>query len=218
MSESINSSIEWISDSAQRTAALGDALARLCRPGDLIALVGNLGAGKTQFVRGFAAGRGADPRLVASPTFVLMSEYPADPPVVHIDAYRVSSLDELESMGWSDQTVDESITLVEWADRIGPRLPADHLLVEIHHEPDDHRRIQITAKGSAWAARWQGVLDALKLLSSPHAACPICGKSVAQHDPAHPFCSSRCRLVDLGKWFNGEYSISGPPLEQQEDA
>lgn len=209
--------LEFTSRSLEQTLELGRAIGALSRAGDRIALIGPLGAGKTQFVRGFAAGRGADERLVSSPTFVLMCEYPAPIPVVHIDAYRINTLDELESMGWSDQVLDESITLIEWADRIGSRLPADHLRVELDHAPEGTRTIRISAAGNAWDDRWRGVQAAVERLIKARHSCPTCGKSVAGDDKTFPFCSSRCRNVDLGKWFNGEYGVSEPLRSQDQE-
>src|SRR5690606_14193324 len=94
------------SRSASDTTSIGAAIGRLAKQGDIIALQGELGAGKTQFVRGLAMGMGIDPRSVSSPTFVFVQEYePEDPEalvLVHIDAYRLQGPSDLAGIGWGD--------------------------------------------------------------------------------------------------------------------
>lgn len=137
------------SRSVQETERIGRDVARLLRQGDLVALIGPLGAGKTQFTRGLAAGLGADPKRVASPTFVLMQEYTAAVPVVHIDAYRIQSLSDLESIGFTSELLQQSITVVEWADRIEGELPADRLEIIIEHTREG-RSVTVVPHG-----RWE---------------------------------------------------------------
>jgi len=180
-----------ISDAASATTELGRRLARQLRPGAVLALIGELGAGKTQFTRGVVTGLGGDPRTVSSPTFVLMQEYDTKPPVVHIDAYRLNDVDELRELGWTDEVIESSITLIEWADRIESHLPADRITIEFEHVDEQTRRIL-----------FQGV----SLTKPTH--CPICEKPTTTDNPAYPFCSSRCKQVDLGRWFGGDYKVS----------
>ena len=140
--------------SAEGTARLGRCLVQCAAPGDVLALVGPLGAGKTQLVRGLAAGLGVDPAAVASPTFVLVREYeaPAGAAVlVHIDAYRISGAEDLEGIGWEPgggELGRGAIVAVEWADRVGPLLGMDHLWIELAHEAPDVRRVCIRARGT----------------------------------------------------------------------
>ncbi len=116
---------------ADDTAQLGAALAHAARPGDVIALIGDLGAGKTTLVRAFAATLGIDPAAVSSPTFVFVHEYepddPAAPVVVHIDAYRIESMDAFRATVWGEDDGEAlregAIVLVEWADRVIDALP-----------------------------------------------------------------------------------------------
>ncbi len=126
-------------------------------------LIGPLGAGKTEFVRGLAEGAGADPGLVASPTFVVASEYPARDGalrVAHVDCYRVESEAELEAAGFLDLLVPGVIVAVEWADRFAPALPADHLEVQIERNPGGDatsRELVARARGpraEAWCREW----------------------------------------------------------------
>ena len=112
------------------TAALAARLARLARPGDCIALRGDLGAGKTELARAFlrAAGVVED---VPSPTFALVQPYDTDlGPVAHFDLYRIEDPSELDELGF-DAALDDGIVLVEWPDRLGSRLPADRLDVTL---------------------------------------------------------------------------------------
>jgi tRNA threonylcarbamoyl adenosine modification protein YjeE len=116
------------------TKALGAKLALRFRLGDCVALVGDLGAGKTALVRGIAAGLGlVDDRLVSSPTFVLVQEYPAILPVFHIDLYRLSDASrELEHLGLAEM-LSQGVALVEWADRAGLNLPRPRWQITITH-------------------------------------------------------------------------------------
>lgn len=98
----------------------------------MVALIGPLGAGKTVFVKGLAEGLGIDSRLVASPTFVIASQYPgAARPFAHVDLYRVESEVELEAAGFVDLLAPGAVVAVEWADRLPDALPSDRLEVKI---------------------------------------------------------------------------------------
>ena len=110
--------IEVTSESVERTRRMGAALARMLRAGDVVALVGELGAGKTEFVRGMVEGLGSDER-VSSPTFVIATRYETRPALYHLDAYRLGGADELLDAGAGDFLADgESIVVVEWADLV----------------------------------------------------------------------------------------------------
>ncbi len=144
--------------------AIGHAVGALAAAGDVVALSGELGAGKTQFVRGLAAGMGIDPAAVASPTFVIVHEYPAAPdrPVlVHIDAYRIHSLEDLESIGWDLTGGSElrrgAVVVIEWADRLRGTLGEDLLTVDLAHAGEGLRSLVVRGRGQ-WADR----MDALR--------------------------------------------------------
>jgi len=202
------STLNWTSPSNARTIEFGRLLARLVEPGDVIALNGPLGAGKTQLVRGVAVGLGADERVVSSPTFVLMCEYPGDITVVHIDAYRMRALSDLESLGWPDELLAEAVTVIEWADRIAEDLPDDRLDIELGHAGPEFREITITPHGK-WQDQHDTLARAITQLT-PKRPCPTCKKMLTETSPAYPFCSERCRLADLGGWFDEKYKISRP--------
>lgn len=148
-------SFERITRSEEETVALGEALGRLLRPGDALALRGELGAGKTRFVRGVATGMGHDPDAVSSPTFVLVNEYESRgaAPLVHVDAYRLRSAADLDAIGW-DRLMDGScVVAVEWSERIAGALPDSRLDVSFAHEGEGERRIVFSWSDGAWDAR-----------------------------------------------------------------
>jgi len=122
----------FTTSSPSATAELGREIARRLRTGDCVALTGNLGAGKTALVRGIAAGLGlADGRMVSSPTYVLVQEYPADVPVYHLDLYRMTSPQaELGELGLEEMLAD-GVVLIEWAERADAALPTPRWEIEI---------------------------------------------------------------------------------------
>ena len=130
--------------SAEATRALAARLAVVARPSDLIALTGDLGAGKTQFAKGFAAGLGVA-ATVNSPSFVLMTEYLGRLPLFHLDLYRLADGVDAWSGGLLDERQVEGVTLVEWAERLGAAMPGAHLEFHIEGTGDDPRAITLTA-------------------------------------------------------------------------
>ena len=142
-------------NSADETRALAAAIAEHARGGDLLVLVGDLGAGKTHFTQGFARARGVvDP--VTSPTFTLANRYVGD--VVESSRRTAEQLTDAEDLALPE-LLEDGITLIEWGDLILPALPADLLEIRITlGAGDDDRRIELSAVGS----RWQGRQDALR--------------------------------------------------------
>ena len=137
--------MEYITNSAQETELLGERLAALLRPGDVIAYTGDLGAGKTAFVRGMARGLGI-PHRVTSPTFTIVNEYEDGRlPLFHFDMYRLGSADELFDIGWEDYLARGGVCAVEWSENIEEALESDAIRVEIRRgDSDEQRRIEIT--------------------------------------------------------------------------
>ncbi len=110
--------------SVAETIALGRRIGEQISQGDVLALVGRLGAGKTHLAKGIAIGLGVvDERGVNSPTFVLVNEYDGRLPIHHIDAYRLSSADELAALGFEEMLADPCVVLIEWADRVVSAVP-----------------------------------------------------------------------------------------------
>jgi tRNA threonylcarbamoyladenosine biosynthesis protein TsaE len=135
------------------TAALGRRLADVLRPGDLVVLNGPLGAGKTALTQGIGAGLGVSERIV-SPTFVIARVHRSGRvPLVHIDAYRLSSIDEIEDLEL-DSGLPESITVVEWGSGLVEQWAPSRLEVGIQRSSDSERRIiTLQAHGPDWVDR-----------------------------------------------------------------
>ncbi len=139
----------------EETRALGAALGALLRPGDVVALHGDLGAGKTRFVQGIARGLGIR-RPITSPTFILMNVYrtPEGHALCHVDCYRLRDpVEEGYEMGLDQQFRGEDICVVEWAERVEALLPRDRLVVEIAVLGDEERRITLRGLGPRSSAR-----------------------------------------------------------------
>jgi tRNA threonylcarbamoyladenosine biosynthesis protein TsaE len=147
---------------AAETRALAAALAAVARPGDLISLVGDLGAGKTQFAKGFGAGLGITDTIV-SPSFVLMAEYRGRLPLFHVDLYRLADAAEALAGGLIDERQSDGVTLVEWAERLADALPTERLDVLIDGAGDDPRRITLRAGGGAYARYLEAVPETHEL-------------------------------------------------------
>jgi len=138
---------ELISGSVEETQDFGARVGRLLRPGDVVALYGVLGTGKTTFVQGLAQGLGRDPDTIKSPTFVLMREYPGAIPLIHVDGYR---LEGGPAVSWLDLDLIFSptkVTVIEWAERFSGVLPEAHLEVRLHHVSTNRRRLSFTPFG-----------------------------------------------------------------------
>jgi tRNA threonylcarbamoyladenosine biosynthesis protein TsaE len=134
------------------TEAAGARLAARLVAGDVVALTGELGAGKTRFTQGLARGLGVTGRVV-SPTFVLVNEYRGRLPVHHVDAYRTESLSELLDLGLEEMFSGDGVTIVEWADKLTPLLPPRAVHVHIEGVGDEPRAITITRPGGVSEAR-----------------------------------------------------------------
>jgi tRNA threonylcarbamoyladenosine biosynthesis protein TsaE len=130
-----------ITNSEEETSSAGERLAERLQGGDVVLLYGDLGAGKTAFVRGMARGLGASPDDVTSPTFTLMQEYRGRLVLVHVDLYRVSP-EEVSALGVEDSTDDPAVIAIEWAER-WTAAPPDSWKVHISDEGGDRRRIEI---------------------------------------------------------------------------
>jgi tRNA threonylcarbamoyl adenosine modification protein YjeE len=145
------------------TARLGEDLALALRPGDMLALSGDLGAGKTALARALVRANAGDPGLeVPSPTFTLVQSYDGRVPIAHLDLYRLSSPSELDELGL-DEALAEGAAVVEWPDRAGERLPMTAISVALSHEGDG-RRVVISGAGPAFGrvARSLAIRDFLQ--------------------------------------------------------
>ena len=153
-----------VTHSAAETMAFGERLGALLGPGDVVTLVGPLGAGKTTLTKGLAVGLGVDePRWVTSPTFVLVHEYAGRLPVYHVDAYRLTGPDDAEAIGLEEMFYGDGVTVVEWADRILDALPPERLGVDLAHGGPDERRISLRAAGD----RYEQLMGRLSRSTNP---------------------------------------------------
>jgi tRNA threonylcarbamoyladenosine biosynthesis protein TsaE len=135
-----------VSASPAATRALAMELARVAQAGDLIALHGDLGAGKTELAKGFGAGLGVA-ATITSPSYVLMSEYAGRLPLFHIDLYRLDDGFDPYADGLLDERQAGGVSLVEWAERMGPVLPEERLDITIDGRADEPRTIELVATG-----------------------------------------------------------------------
>jgi tRNA threonylcarbamoyladenosine biosynthesis protein TsaE len=166
-----------ITRSAEETRALAALVAPLCRGGDVVLLVGDLGSGKTTFAQGFAAGLGVV-GPVTSPTFALVRQYRcgADRPfsvLIHADVYRTGSVDEIADLGLAELVEEDAVVLVEWGDVAAPALGADALEIRLD-APDpvgapERRTLSVRGRG-AWSGRVPAVAEALAQAGTPTAA------------------------------------------------
>lgn len=124
----------------------------MARDGDLLVLVGDLGAGKTHFTQGFARALGVT-EPVTSPTFTLANRYEGDLVINHLDAYRIEQFGDAEDLA-IPELLEDGVTLIEWGNNILPALPPDLLEIRILlGEGDDDRRLELTAVGPGWTER-----------------------------------------------------------------
>ena len=129
-------------DSAEATVALGRRLAAALAPGAVLALSGEVGAGKTHLVKGLAAGLGVDPDDVTSPTFGLVQLYAGDVPLVHIDLYRLERASDLDGIGFDEALDERAVCLVEWPALAADRMPPETVSLRLTHLGGDRRRVE----------------------------------------------------------------------------
>ena len=144
------------STSPEMTRRIAAALARLVAAGDLIALTGPLGAGKTCFAQGLAAGLGIR-GIVASPSFVIAKLYPGSPGLLHVDAYRLTSAQEFIELGLEEE-LSSSITVIEWAENVREALPEERIDLRIATAGEDERRLEMVGCGT----RQEGIVAELE--------------------------------------------------------
>ncbi len=148
--------VHFLTSCPEETRRLGEILGRHLKKGDVVALRGDLGAGKTCFVQGIARGLGVpEEEYVRSPSFVIINEYRGSIPLYHLDFYRLSE-EEIKDLH-IDEYLHQGVAVVEWADRAPGLLPEEALLVEFHILEGDRRRIEMGGSG-----RWEDVLSSME--------------------------------------------------------
>ena len=136
----------YMSRSEAETEAVGEAFASSVPDGAVIAMYGDLGAGKTAFVRGLARGMGLSCR-VSSPTFTIVNEYIGERELIHFDMYRLDSADELFDIGWEDYLARGAVCAVEWSEKAEEAFCGDEIILRIEKLSDTERRITIGEAG-----------------------------------------------------------------------
>ena len=136
--------VSLISDSEQETIATAEKFAKHLKAGDIIFLQGELGAGKTVFMKGIARALKVSPKKVTSPTFILMNYYEGKLPVYHFDLYRLEKPEEISSINFDEYFYGDGICFIEWPERLGGLLPENHWLVELRHKSENERDLCIS--------------------------------------------------------------------------
>jgi tRNA threonylcarbamoyladenosine biosynthesis protein TsaE len=159
-----------VTRSVDETRGLAEALADLARPGDLLLLAGDLGAGKTAFAQGFGRGLGVT-ETITSPTFTLAQEYEGRLRLHHLDVYRIDNLAEVGGLALAELLDDGGVVLIEWGDAILPALPSDFLEVRLTFgQGDDDRHVALRSAGRSWAARARVLAEAVEPYAAPKVA------------------------------------------------
>ncbi len=136
-----------VTSNSEETAQFAEKLGGQLQPGDVIALEGDLGAGKTTFTKGLAKGLDIK-RTVNSPTFTIIKEYQGRLPLYHMDVYRVA--DAMEDLGFDEYFEGDGVTVVEWAHLIKEQLPTELLTIYLYHEQEDRRKLVLVPKGKRY--------------------------------------------------------------------
>jgi tRNA threonylcarbamoyladenosine biosynthesis protein TsaE len=148
------------SESPEATQSLAERLGRLLQPGDVVALVGELGSGKTLFSQGLARGLGVPKTFyITSPTFAIINEYPGRVPFYHLDLYRVSDRAEVSELGLEEILYGRGAVAIEWAERLGEDLPAERLEVHLTFLGEVERNIAFSAFGDGSASRLARLIE-----------------------------------------------------------
>ena len=162
INEKLQRTWERLTKSPEETQSLAEQLGRLLQPGDVVALVGELGSGKTLFSQGLARGLGVPKNFyITSPTFVIINEYPGRVPFYHLDLYRVSKA-EFSELGLEEILFAQGAVAIEWAERLGENLPVERLEVRLTFLGEVERNIAFTAFGDKFEKKLATLVDLRK--------------------------------------------------------
>ena len=152
--------LRWFSQGPEETQSLGAALGRRLQIGEGVALRGELGAGKTVFVRGLAIGLAVeDPSEVRSPTYLLMVEHPGPIPLLHLDAYFAKRGNDFLADGGQAYLSEAGVVAVEWAEKLSAPVPEDFLVVELEHLGERERQVRLHGDVERWAQRIAEIVE-----------------------------------------------------------
>jgi tRNA threonylcarbamoyladenosine biosynthesis protein TsaE len=159
--------IDFESPGEECTLLLGHKIGEMLVPGDILALWGELAAGKTLLTRGIAHGLGVPPETrITSPTFTIINEYSGRLYLYHLDLYRISEPDELETLPWQESLFGNGVAVIEWPERLDRLLPSERWDIKLWVTGDDSRRILLSPQGSKnreRAAKWKRELERIIL-------------------------------------------------------
>lgn len=155
---STGKTLKIISSAPQETERIGSLLGTLLIPGDVIALSGELGSGKTTLVKGLARGMGFSGEEVASPSFTLVNEYNGPLPLFHIDLYRLGNERELQEIGYEEYISEAGVVVIEWADRIPHAVPDESLWITLRYHSEEGREIVMQPSGD----RYEKIIEELQ--------------------------------------------------------
>jgi tRNA threonylcarbamoyladenosine biosynthesis protein TsaE len=150
--------LEIISSSPQETEQIGSLLGKMLARGDIIALSGELGSGKTTLVKGLAQGMGFDSKEIVSPSFTLVNEYEGPLPFFHIDLYRLGDERDLREIGYEEYLGEAGVAVIEWADRAPHAVPHESLWITLRYQDAERREIVMQAQGG----RYEKMIEELK--------------------------------------------------------
>ncbi len=142
--------IQVTSHTPQETMQWGERIAKRLWPSSIICLSGNLGSGKTTFVKGVARGLKISPMKVNSPTFVLLNIYEGKRSLFHFDFYRLEQLSEIEKIGYDEFLYGEGVAVIEWAERLQHLFPMENLTVNLSYKSEKERTLEIVAHGERY--------------------------------------------------------------------
>ncbi len=146
----------FFTKSPAKTKRLGERIGKLLLPGDVIALTGELGSGKTILTKGIARGMGIKGDPVRSPSFVLIKEYPGKVPLFHFDLYRLKKPEELNTIGYEEYFSGKGVVVIEWVERVKNLLPEEYLKIKISFLKENERKFSLMAKGKSFKKRFKG--------------------------------------------------------------
>lgn len=154
----MNTPLLFVADSVEKTNSLGKKLASFMLPGDLIALSGELGAGKTTFVKALARGLGIPEDDVSSPSYTLVNEYNGRIPMYHFDLYRLEGADDVDDLGFDEYMEGDGLAVVEWADLAPQILPSEYIEIKIMISGEESRDLELKGIGE----RYVKIVERLK--------------------------------------------------------
>ncbi|MBE9536315.1 MAG: tRNA (adenosine(37)-N6)-threonylcarbamoyltransferase complex ATPase subunit type 1 TsaE [Proteobacteria bacterium] len=162
----MNTPFLFVADSVEKTNSLGRELGSVVRAGDMIALSGELGAGKTTFVKALATGLGISEDDVSSPSYTLLNEYDGRIPMYHFDLYRLEGADDVDDLGFDEYMDGDGLAVVEWADVAPQILPSEYLEIKIMIKGKESRNLELKGIGERYVKLVEHLREDMKGVAS----------------------------------------------------